>query len=185
MNMLLLLFSVFDSLRPHGLQHARLPCPSLSPEFVQIHVHWVGDVIKNTGVGCHFLLQRISPTQGLNLYLLCLRYCRQIFYPLNHGGSLRSYMYIQIKYRRTCSYISSPWNFLNTKSIRKQAICWRNNIKRCLSNTSLTLSLSHKALSSIGIWLLGMLGKVACFDFIWSLIIPGTWFFFFSWTIEP
>ena len=30
---LLLLFShsvVFDSLRPHGLQHARLPCPSLS-----------------------------------------------------------------------------------------------------------------------------------------------------------
>ena len=30
----LLLFScsvVFDSLQPHGLQHARLPCPSLSP----------------------------------------------------------------------------------------------------------------------------------------------------------
>ena len=32
---LLLLFScsvVYDSLWPHGLQHARLPCPSLSPE---------------------------------------------------------------------------------------------------------------------------------------------------------
>ena len=27
---------------------------------------------KNTGVGCHFLIQRIFPTQGLNLYLLCL-----------------------------------------------------------------------------------------------------------------
>ena len=25
---------------------------------------------KNTGVGCHFLLQRIFPTQGLNLHLL-------------------------------------------------------------------------------------------------------------------
>ena len=27
---------------------------------------------KNTGVGCHFLLQRIFPTQGLNPCLLCL-----------------------------------------------------------------------------------------------------------------
>ena len=32
-----------DSLWPHGLQHARLPCPSLSPGFAQTHVHWVGD----------------------------------------------------------------------------------------------------------------------------------------------
>ena len=34
LEMLLLLFSrsvVSDSLRPHGLQHTRLPCPSLSP----------------------------------------------------------------------------------------------------------------------------------------------------------
>ena len=29
---------------------------------------------KNTGVGCHFLLQRIFPAQGLNLYLLCYRW---------------------------------------------------------------------------------------------------------------
>ena len=27
---------------------------------------------KNTGVGCHALLQRIFPTQGLNPHLLCL-----------------------------------------------------------------------------------------------------------------
>ena len=27
---------------------------------------------KNTGVGCHFLLQEIFPTQGLNLHLLSL-----------------------------------------------------------------------------------------------------------------
>ena len=39
----LLFFShsvVSSSLWPHGLQHARLPCPSLSPEFAQTHVHW-------------------------------------------------------------------------------------------------------------------------------------------------
>ena len=30
--------AVSDALQPHGLQHARLPCPSLSPEFAQTHV---------------------------------------------------------------------------------------------------------------------------------------------------
>ena len=35
-----------DSLWPHGLQHARPPCPSPTPEFTQTHVHWVGDAIQ-------------------------------------------------------------------------------------------------------------------------------------------
>ena len=39
---------------------------------------------KNTRVGCHFLLQGIFPTQGLNLGLL---HCRQILYHLSHQGS--------------------------------------------------------------------------------------------------
>ena len=46
-----------NSLRPHGLQPARLLCPWDSP-------------CKNTGVGCHFLLQGIFPTQGSNPHLL-------------------------------------------------------------------------------------------------------------------
>ena len=33
---------------------------------------------KNTGVGCHILLQGIITIQGLNPWLLCLLYCRQI-----------------------------------------------------------------------------------------------------------
>ena len=32
-----------DPLRPHGLQRARLPCPSQFPELAQTHVHRVGD----------------------------------------------------------------------------------------------------------------------------------------------
>ena len=39
---------------------------------------------KNTGVGCHALLQGIFPTQGLNPGLL---HCRQILYCLRHQGS--------------------------------------------------------------------------------------------------
>ena len=38
---------------------------------------------KITGVGCHFLLQGIVPTQGSNLGLLC---CRQTLYRLSHKG---------------------------------------------------------------------------------------------------
>ena len=48
---------IFDSLQPYGLQPARLLYPLDSPG-------------KNIGVGCHFLLQGIFPTQGSNLYLL-------------------------------------------------------------------------------------------------------------------
>ena len=36
---------------------------------------------KNTGMGCHFLLQGIFPTQGLNLGLL---HCWQMLYHLSH-----------------------------------------------------------------------------------------------------
>ena len=36
---------VCDSLRPHGLQHAWLPCPSPTHGATQTHVHWVGDAI--------------------------------------------------------------------------------------------------------------------------------------------
>ena len=39
---------------------------------------------KNTGVGCHFLLQGIFPTQGLKLGLL---HCRQTLYCLGHQGT--------------------------------------------------------------------------------------------------
>ena len=39
---------------------------------------------KNAGVCCHFLLQGIFPTKGLNLGLL---HCSQILYRLSHQGS--------------------------------------------------------------------------------------------------
>ena len=39
------------------------------------------------GVGCHFLLQRIFPTQGSNPGLL---HCRQMLYCLSHQGSQRT-----------------------------------------------------------------------------------------------
>ena len=46
-----------NSLRPHGLWPTRLLCPWDFPS-------------KNTGIGCHFLLQGIFPTQVSKLRLL-------------------------------------------------------------------------------------------------------------------
>ena len=57
---------VSDSLQPHGLQSARILCPWNPPG-------------KNTGVGCHSLLQGPFLTQGSNLGVL---YCRQSLYCL-------------------------------------------------------------------------------------------------------
>ena len=54
-----------DSQWPHGLQPTRLLCPWDFPG-------------KNTGVGCHFLLQGIFPTQESNQ---TLQLGKQILYP--------------------------------------------------------------------------------------------------------
>ena len=62
---------VSDSLGPHGLEPPRLLRPWDFPG-------------KSTGVGCHFLLQGIFPTQGSNPGL---PHCRQILYQLNHKGN--------------------------------------------------------------------------------------------------
>ena len=56
----------------HTLQSARLLCPCVSPG-------------ENTGVGGHFILQRIFLTQGSNPCPLSLLYCRQILHCLATG----------------------------------------------------------------------------------------------------
>ena len=62
------------TLRPQGLQPTRLLCPWDSPG-------------KNTGGGCHSLLQGIFPTRGLNPPLLSLLQVSSL--PVGHLGSLR------------------------------------------------------------------------------------------------
>ena len=53
------LYGLCEALRPHGLKSARLLCPWDFPG-------------KDTGVGCHFILQGIFPTQRSNPHLLRL-----------------------------------------------------------------------------------------------------------------
>ena len=81
---------------------------------------------KNTGVGCHFLLQEIFPTQGLNPGL---SHCRQTFYRLSHQMHSKQYakftssrQIIRINYSRwtdhpllwpTLPSAGCPWLFWN------------------------------------------------------------------------
>ena len=67
--------TVSDSLRPHGLYPARLLHPRDFPD-------------KNTGVGCHFLLQEIFLTQGSNTHLLHLLHWQAGSLPVSYLGSL-------------------------------------------------------------------------------------------------
>ena len=64
-----------DSLRPQGLYPTRLFRPWAFPG-------------KSAGMDCHFLLQGIFPTQGLNLGL---PQCRQTLHRLSHQGSPFNY----------------------------------------------------------------------------------------------
>ena len=66
-----------DSLRPHGLQHARLPVHHQLPEFIQTHIHQVGDAIQPS----HPLSSPSSPIFNLsqhqvfsNKSALCIRW---------------------------------------------------------------------------------------------------------------
>ena len=61
-----------DSLQPH--EPARHHCP------------W-DSLGKNTGLGCHDLLQGDLPSQGSKARLLCLLHCSWILYPVSHQGS--------------------------------------------------------------------------------------------------
>ena len=60
----------------YGPQFARLLCPRDFPG-------------KNTGAGCHFLLQRIFMTQASNSHFLWLLHWRENSLPQSHLGSPR------------------------------------------------------------------------------------------------
>jgi len=50
---------------------------------------------KNTGVGCHALLQRIFPTQGLNPSFL---HCKWILHHLSHQGGPRILEWVEYSF---------------------------------------------------------------------------------------
>ena len=63
----------------------------------------MGSSSKNPGVGCHFLLQEIFPTQGLNPGL---PHCRQMLYRLSHQGSpFLCACWVLSRFSRVCLFV--------------------------------------------------------------------------------
>ena len=108
----MLKFSVAQScptLQPHGLQAAKILFP------------WDFSG-KNTGAGCHFLLQGIFPTQGSNPHLLCLLHYRQILY----HWAIREAPYFELEFVKSISSVQSlshvrlfatPWTAAHLASL--------------------------------------------------------------------
>ena len=127
--LLLLLFShsvVSNSLWHHRLSSVRLLCPWDSPG-------------KNTGVGCHFLLQGTFSTQGSNPGLL---HCRQILYSLSHQGSPMCTMSSPYK-TKLCRIYSSifirQWNW-GSRELRDLPVTEWPSWNRNCSPSSIILS---------------------------------------------
>ena len=95
---------------------------------------------KSTGVGCHFLLQRIFPTWGSNPGLL---HYRQMLYLLSHQGSQRVGL-CHGNYWRLGLRLSGPWS-------QFYHVCamwlWDKEIKPWFSNQSDSFPPEHLAMS--------------------------------------
>ena len=86
-----------NSLQTHGLEPTRFHCPRNFPG-------------KNTGLGCHFLLQEIFPTQRLNLGLPHCRPCRQMLYHLSHPPGRSKELFRFSSVAQSCPTLCKPMN---------------------------------------------------------------------------
>ena len=71
--------SSYEFGKEHTIQPITLPFAH-----VTLHTLMCCAQYKNTGVGYHFLLQEIFPTQKLNLHLLYFLHWQVDFLPLSH-----------------------------------------------------------------------------------------------------
>ena len=112
-SVILLLFSclvISNSLQSHGLQHARLPCPSLSP---LTHVHWVDDAIQPSHpVSPHSPALNLSHYQGLFQWVSSLHQVAKVLeLQLQHSHSS--------KYSGLISFRMDWFDFLSVQGTLK------------------------------------------------------------------
>ena len=72
---------------------------------------------KNTGVGCHFLLQDIFPTQG---WSPGLQHCRLILYHLSHQGSPK----VKEKVTQLCLTLCDPMDYIVHGIFQTRIVEW-------------------------------------------------------------
>ena len=84
-----------NSLQPHGLQHATLPCPSPSPRVGQSHVHRVCDAIQPS----HPLLSPSPPVRNLSQH-------QSLFWWVSSSHQVAKLLELQLQ------HLSFQWIFI-------------------------------------------------------------------------
>ena len=112
----------FDFLVGRGKRGSKSHCACVCAKWIQLYatlcspmdcsppgssVHW-DSLGKNTGVGCHFLLQGIFPTLGSNLSLLYLLHWQADSLPLSHLGSWTHHVVVQLL--SPVQILMTPWD---------------------------------------------------------------------------
>jgi len=134
-----------DSLWPHGLWLLR---PGDFPG-------------KGTGVGCHFLLQRIFLTQGSNP---ALPHCRRMLYHLSHQGSLKGHRrYPKEKPEERGAGLSSKTN-PSPRQILSDVRKIRDNMSKVLAHCGLLVT------GILLSWWLFSTWKFWIFHYHWNII---------------
>ena len=158
--MLLLLLNcsvTSDSLRPHGLQPTRLLCPWDFPG-------------NSPGLDCHFPLQGIFPTQGLNPGL---PHCRQTLYHLSHQGSPPIHVYEGLKMPTVIMLLSvSLFIFVNMCFMYLDAPKWVHICLKLLTLVGLfSLSLCnvlHPVFVLKSVWVIPWWYRAWSFPMLWN-----------------
>ena len=132
---------------------------------------------KNTGVGCHALLQRIFPTQALNPGLL---HCRWIFYRLSHQGSPVSHISLVQSLSRV-QLLVTPWTAAHQAS---QSITSSRSIPKPMSTESVMPS-NHLILCHPLLLLPSILPSIRVFSNESALHIRWQKYWSFSFNISP
>ena len=78
---------------------------------------------KDTGVGCHFLLQQIFPTQRYNPCLLFLLHCREILYYLSHRGSPIEFK-VKVKVAQSCLTLCNSMDYTVHGILQARILEW-------------------------------------------------------------
>ena len=107
---------VSNSLKPHG--HARI-----------LHSWYFSG--KNTGVGCHVLLQGISPNQGPKPHLLHFLHWQADSLSLSHLGSISQFIQSQIHYQNLLTFCYPSFDFIAHKLEGTEEISNMNREREC------------------------------------------------------
>ena len=131
---------VFDSLQPHGLQHASFPVHHQLPELAQTYVHRIGDAIKPSHLCCPLiLLPPILPSIRVfsNESVLHIKWPKNWSFSISPSSEYSGLIFLRIDWFDCLAVQGTLKNLLQYHS-SKASILQRSNFMVQLSQSYMT-----------------------------------------------